>query len=322
MNIIRGYHFRALLFMIVIVVKSDGLHGQMMLGDDQVKVDILRPSIETNISLQPTRSFRDDQGSFSVRSVGAAASVPIYDTENNERNEDGHSRILLHGQASVIQPEISILSEQHTLYTGAIGMTYGTITASRNEYILTLNAGIAEDQVTVHDARARIMGFGLGTSQLTDDNILMYGLAYTYAFDRGRLVPVLGLRWRFAEQWVLQVMLPFSLHVKYHYAKDVAFGFGINVHGNRFRFSDGQLPGGQSEVANLRLAEIEFGAHVDWKLNKDLLLKVETGISAARNIYITSGTGDLLSARIRPTVFLGVNLRYLLGDNASPFEDD
>jgi hypothetical protein len=157
---------------------------------------------------------------------------------------------------------------------------------------------------------------------MNENTLLIYGLAYTYTFDRGRLFPVLGVRLRFAEDWALHVMLPFTVHVRYRYTRDVSFGLGIDVHGNRFRFSDEQLSGGQSEVLNLRLTEIQFGAVINWKLKKDFLVNIETGIATARKIYISSANGDLFSSGIKPSAFIGMKVRFILGEHGLPFEDD
>jgi hypothetical protein len=138
------------------------------------------------------------------------------------------------------------------------------------KYALSESAGFAEDDVTIHDARGRIAGFGFGTSLMNETTLLMCGPAYTYTLDRGRLFPVLGLRWRFEDDGVLHVMPPFIIHFRYRYTRDVTFGFGIDIHGNRFWFSDEQVSGGRSEVVTLQLTEVQVAADVNWKLMKDV----------------------------------------------------
>jgi hypothetical protein len=304
------------------VLWSDELLGQTMLGDDQVKVGILRSSIGASFSMQPTRSLRDFQGSYSYRSAGAEVTLPVYETRKGETDDKEHSIVLLRANASIIDPEITVLAQQHKLVASSIGLTYGTFTSSRMDYALALNAGIAEDEVTIHEAHVRFTGFGLSTSHINDNSILIYGLAYTYTFDRGRLFPLLGLRWRFAPDWDFHVLLPLSIQMKYRYTNDVAFGMDINVHGNRFRFSDEQFSDGRSEVLNLRMTELQFGVNVNWKLKKEMLLQIETGITTARKVYITSSSGDLFSSGVKPSPFLTMKLRFILSESAFQFEDD
>jgi hypothetical protein len=81
--------------------------------------------------------------------------LPVYETLKGETDDKEHSIILLRANASTINPEITVLAQQHKLYASPIGLTYGTFTSSRMEYTLTPNAGIAEDEVTIHDARIR-----------------------------------------------------------------------------------------------------------------------------------------------------------------------
>ena len=168
----------------IIIFWSDGLYSQTALGDNQVKVDILQSSIGGDYTLQPTRSFRDVLGTYSMQSAGVDMTLPVHETPVGETYDKGLSMILLRANASTIDPAISVLAQQHKLYASSVGLTYGTFTSSRNEYALTMNAGIAEDEVTIHDARARFTGFGLGTSHMDENTILIYGLAYTYTFDQ------------------------------------------------------------------------------------------------------------------------------------------
>ena len=136
------------------------------------------------------------------------------------------------------------------------------------------------------------------------------------------MLPLLGVSWLFAAGWDVQLLLPFSGQVKYRYTSDVTFGLGVNIHGNRFRFSDDQLSGGQSEVMNLRLTEVQVGADVNWKLKKDLLLIIETGITTASHVYITSGNGNIFSSGVKPALFLTMKLRFILNESAAPFENE
>ena len=157
---------------------------------------------------------------------------------------------------------------------------------------------------------------------MDENTILIYGLAYTYTFDRGRLLPLLGLRWLFAADWDVQLLLPFSIQVKYRYTSDVTVGSGVYIHGNQFRFSDDQLSGGQSEVMNLRLTEVQIGADVNWKLKKNLLLTFETGITTASHVDITASNGNLFSSGVKPSPFLTMKLRFILSESAAPFENE
>jgi hypothetical protein len=110
--------------------------------------------------------------------------------------------------------------------------------------------------------------------------------------------------------------------MKYRYRSDVTFGLGVDVHGNRFRFFDEQLSSRRSDVLNLRMTELQFGVNVSWKLKKKMLLTIETGITTARNVYITSSYGDLFSSGVKPSPFLTMKLRFILSESAFQFEDD
>jgi hypothetical protein len=305
-----------------LLANPSGLYSQSLLGDDPVEVDVFHPSIGATFSAQPACNFRDLQGSYGVRSMGAHVTLPLYETVQGEKTDRSYSVILLRAAASTILPEISFLDRQHTLYTSSVGLTYGILTSSRTVYTFTLNGGIAEDNETIPNSRVRVTGSGLISSRVLDQMSLLYGLAYTYTFEKGRFLPLLGLRWHFAEDWNLRAVLPMSLRFNYRYTNDVKFGVGVNVHGNRFRFSDDQLAGGETGVLNLRLTEIQMSVNVDWKLKNDISAKIEAGITAARKLYIAMDDRTLLSSSVKPSPSILMALRFTLGENKFSGEED
>ncbi|GEM_PF-2123659 len=310
----------ALVFLGIMLGYPTGLYSQSVLGDDPVEIDVFRPSIGATFSTQPSRSFRDLQGSYGVRSWGANITLPFYETVQGENLDRSSSVFLFRAAASTILPEITFLNQQHRLYTSSLGLTYGVFTSSRSMYTFTLNGGIAEDEVTIHNLHARVTGSGLASSRLSDQVALIYGLAYTYTFEQGRFLPLLGLCWHFAPDWNLRTIFPLSLRFNYRSSNTVRLGFGINVHGNRFRFSDSQLSGGESDLLNLRLTEIQMSMNVDWKLKNDITAKIEAGITAARKLYIAADNRTLISSSVKPSPFLVMTLRFNLGENRYPFE--
>lgn len=310
-----------LIFLGIMLGYPAGLYSQSVLGDDPVDVDIMHPSIGATFSTEPARNFRDLEGSYSVRSMGAHLALPLAETVQGEKLDRSYSVLLLRAAAAAILPEISILGRQHRLYTSSIGLTYGMVTSSRSMYTFTLHGGIAEDEITVQNSRVRVTGSGLASNRLSDQVTLHYGLAYTYTFEQGRLLPLLGLRWRFAEDWDLRTILPFSLRFNYRSSNTLRFGFGANVHGNRFRFSDSELSAGETDVLNLRMIEIQMSMNIDWKLKNDILAKIEAGVTAARKIYIATDNHTLFSSNVKPSPFLVLTLRFSLGGNQYPFEE-
>ena len=107
MNKARQSFFCFLSSIVIIIFSSDEIYSQTALGDDQVKVDILQSSIGGGYTLQPTRSFRDVLGTYSMRSAGVDMTLPVYESPAGDTYDKELSMILLRANALTIDPAIS-----------------------------------------------------------------------------------------------------------------------------------------------------------------------------------------------------------------------
>ena len=106
--------------------------------------------------------------------------------------------------------------------------------------------------------------------------------------DVNRAIPVFpggGVRWKFADQWVLNAVMP-RPRLEYLWSKELTLYGGADLRGSTFRVSqDFGDTHGNSKLnrAFVDLIEIRAGVGASWKVSSWLSADLETGVVAFRD---------------------------------------
>ena len=106
--------------------------------------------------------------------------------------------------------------------------------------------------------------------------------------DVNRAIPVfpgVGVRWKFADQWVLNAVLP-RPRLEYEWSKGLTLFGGADLRGPTFRVSrDFGDTHGDSRLnrAVVDLTEIRAGVGASWKISSWFQADIETGVEAYRD---------------------------------------
>ena len=299
----------------MLLVRFNPATAQTMLGTESIEVEMLRPSVGFSFSFEPRRNFRDVIGSYSLQSNSMDAMIPIIEQWGQDSKGPSMYTLLVRGAAASIRPDVSMLNRQHQLYTSSLGLTFGMSTTSRSMYSLTASLGFAEDDKTVEDFHARFTGSFLATYPLDFSSTLLYGLNYSYNFDRELFLPMLGVRWNFSDRWVFNSLLPFFARVSYQEDRNISVGMALRLHGNRFRFSNEGVFGSEPETISLRVFETQIGIDANIRLHETLLLRAELGVMGGRRIGFAFGNDEFLSSCIQSSGYLTLGAKFLFGGN-------
>ncbi len=278
--------------------------------EDHLSLDFLRPQITAGYSSASARLFQDVEGSYGAASAALLASVPLYQEFSSATGSPTSYFLLARGQFSSLYPEVSFIPRVNAVYSSTLGITGGIRTPSHHLYLLTLNAGIAEDDKTVTNALLRPTGSLLGEYRLDDAFAFIYGLSYSFTFDRGLLLPLLGTHCRLSNHITMHLVLPYSLELEYREVEALKFAFIVRANGYQARISQDNFPGPLTSSLYLKSAQVQAAFNVTIGLGNSLWLCGEAGLSRDRNLALGPLDRDLVSVKIRNAGYSSVILKY------------
>jgi hypothetical protein len=288
--------------------------SQIQSGDDHVGSDFLQPSVSAGFSVAPARSFQDISGTFSVNSATVNAAFPVFRTLDVTGVNSTAYFVLARGEFSSVSEDVSFLPSSHSIYKSRVGFTGGIATQHRHLYLLTLAGGFADDHNTIDSPQFRGMGSLLGKYQLDDSFAFIYGLSYSYTFDRGLLLPLLGAHCSLGNDLSLHMVLPFSFDLDYRESKELHFDFVIRANGDQIHVDESNYFSTQTLPVYIKLAQVQVGFIASFKLSNDIWLIGEAGVLRNRNFAIGTMDANLASSKIANSGYSTIILRYDLGN--------
>jgi hypothetical protein len=118
--------------------------------------------------------------------------------------------------------------------------------------------------------------------------------------NRFPVLPGAGVRWKFAEKWVLNGILP-TPRLEYSYSKGLMLFVGADVQMSTYYVDDNfGTAHGNSALNNalVNYTEIRTGAGVSWKITRNITAEVESGYMPYRdfnfyraNVDVSTNTG-------------------------------
>jgi hypothetical protein len=142
-------------------------------------------------------------------------------------------------------------------------------------------------------------GGGLGGFNYKFDDTLSLGagLAVMNQIEKQtRYLPLITAKWKFADNWLLNVGLSdvatagYGAEVKWLFSKDWDFGFGLQAHQSRFRIAGSQATGTREGVAQ-ESSSILY-ASATWHLNESFDVSGYLGVAGGGKIQVDNSSGD------------------------------
>jgi hypothetical protein len=128
--------------------------------------------------------------------------------------------------------------------------------------------------------------FIFGGSYIFSDN-LQFVVGVSVDYDRETPVfPGVGIRWRFASNWVLNAVMP-SPRLEWEMTKAITLYAGADLKGSTFRMYDGFGDERGNPALNravVTYTEVRTGIGLEWKLNDQIKFSLEGGYLPYREI--------------------------------------
>jgi hypothetical protein len=263
-----------------------------------------RSWISIGVGSMPSRAFQNYAGSFTKQMTSLSAEIPFAGDSLSEWS----MRTSLHTTAA----EVSLLPKRVSLFSGVVAVSKRIYDDVQNQYIISCGVGFAFDDQLLDAVRFRFSGIGVGTHSWNQDFALLYGLSYSYVLGRGLILPVAGFHWEASDGVSLRAMLPFSVRLHYRVSERWLFGLKAMLDGDRFQYFNDVNTFSAPQHAYLRLTQLECGPDFVLTVSPLLSLSGEVGVAVARRLWISSDSGDFLSAKINPGGYARATARFSL----------
>jgi hypothetical protein len=243
-------------------------------------------TLKLGYSLLPKADVTEIGGTFGSTSIFFAGAVPV---AGDLAFSSGHSsgyRILINAAGTRAHSNLTAVSGAELFYNLRAGLTGLLVSESRNRYRLTTMVGAFEDNSTLDKLRLRFTMSGVGTYSISQDINFLYGLTVNYLYGEGKVLPVLGLRWRWMEQWTLGVILPIAAGIAYRPDRSLLLRIVVSPAGDRMNFENGDSFPGSSDILAMKMTQGKVHADAKWRISQLFDLNAEMGVLFSRKISI------------------------------------
>jgi Domain of unknown function (DUF6268) len=152
--------------------------------------------------------------------------------------------------------------------------------SARNAFRLQAGAFVAEQAKLLGSAQVHPRVLALGAHRESDRLRWLYGFGYTYSWGRGLPLPFLGVGWRFAPAWRLDVLAPVRASVTWSRSDRFSLSGELAVKGDQFRYDAIDASGAVSEQL-LHIARVRLGVSGSHALSQGVRVELETGVERA-----------------------------------------
>jgi len=285
-------------------------------------------SIGISLTALPQSPFKDTTGKFGYTALDLNARIPLFGTKSEgtrprmkERKTDS-SRHFYETSARVnfgwLPTDIGFLNTTRNFYNSSAGLGVA-IGSGRNIYNISGNIGVAADGMVWqnNDTRYRFSGAFIVNHISKSGTVFQYGAAFTYAYGRPLLLPVLGMYKRISlgNKWSISGVLPFSVQVTDHIDNKQQLAFSLRPSGNRFQFANENNFTTTSPAVFMQLRQFQLAAVYTYKCSRYFSLAADAGLLFARKLKFTEqdDTKTILSqTTIKPGPSVKISLKYSL----------
>lgn len=174
----------------------------------------------------------------------------------------------------------------------AVNLKIGFDTIIDNEWILRIEAhpGFYSDFADISYEDFQVQGI-IGASYLMNENFQWFFGAGLGMFREIPVFPAIGFRWKFADSWVLNAMLP-KPRLTYELDRHWEFFLGGNLLGGTFR--TGEKFGEQNGNGRLNSAVLDYiegraGLGVKYKITPSISVEADGGYTVYRDFDYVRG---------------------------------
>jgi hypothetical protein len=268
------------------------------------------PSIVATAGMVPTTDLAQPGQSYGFRDAGLRVTAPLIGGWDWDSSEMSKFRLLAFARFKTDSTIIPNLPGRQELYALEAGFSGVHVLNPKHQITWLVGSGFAEDSSTVSSPKVKVTGRVVAAYRKSDSLTLLYGGAYSFVLGQGKLLPVLGFRWRPYPGTTVSVVGPFAGHVHQRINQRLMVGAQAGLRGNQYHIPNNEQFSSPTNNLYLRLKELRLGGQVGVRLNRSVGLLGEAGVATSRTLSYADGKTRLSSLDVRAQPYVSISLRY------------
>ncbi len=282
---------------------------------------LFRPRLFISSEYETSGDFKTIPAGFGFSNLSDGYSIPfLKKLKRTERNEINASIFSVKGNFVAGFPRTEIFFTNHTLINAAIGLNWTQIYHTKNIFSFRANALAAEDNKTIPFLQPRWNG-NLFYSRLTSHHYsYTLGIAYTYLYGRGIILPVIGASIKTGEKSRVTVLLPFNIQYLHKLNSKISYKIFIKTQGSVNRFENEDSIHAFNPVLLLKQREGQLGFTFLHHPTSAFAYNISTGITFHRTMALSNNDSDFKTAvynlAVSPGVFVHAGIVWTIPQKA------
>ncbi len=220
--------------------------------------------------------------------------------------------VTLQGAASYMQPTGDFLPNSMQLFRARLGGNFIYSKGLRNLFMVNAQGVNAGELKSFSLKGTYVNGSAFWRHRSNDQFSWTLGLAYTSAYGKNRVLPLLGLSWRPLKEDLLTVMLPAYIQYTHFFSRRIAAGVSFRPFGGMYTID---YPVNDSVVLNdVKFRHREFQLAIKLKIKLSYQLSVEPDLGFSGRTRLTIAEKDFKTS---PSAFVRLMIRYKFGRRAN-----
>lgn len=306
--------YKILLFLFIVLCSALDLKAQRSnLFELQMP-----PSIYTSNTFMPVGKTEDSLYSFASNRYLIGCWIPL---KNNlsyyeqEKWDTSSSIFSLHASARFNDLYFSRLSNNHDILNASIGFTYIFKDRKKSSWLFDGGLVLNNDITNKIKTNEALYLMGIYTIRASKKLTWNFGLLNVKTRNAFLPLPLIGLRYQFTDDDVLQFYLPFNFSLTHNINNNNLVRFILQPNGNISLLSnESTFSSNTISVKDLGFvySEIQMGMQLEAGREKTISYTLGGGILGARNVLIVA---DKVNNHypLNPTLYIRAGLRVSLG---------
>jgi hypothetical protein len=269
--------------------------------------------LETNTqNLQRVTDMPGATYRFSGLSLGMM--LPVYTKTAPQRNDTtppSRLAFTLHPSLSYSLLNISYLNQERVLLNPQLTVGSYYTFKRKNMLLVNIRTMLNEDEFTVNKPEPRYAFSALYSRKVNTRFSYFAGAAYSFVFGEGQFLPLLGARFGWGKNSMVNIVLPLQVTYRTQLSPRLRLSVyarpqgGVNRFENRLTVADST-----QKVLVFRRRSVMFGAAFSYKLKNNLAVVIDPAFMAAQKTSFTDEEGS--QKFIENNLSRGIQLRLML----------